>query len=315
MNTKILILITSIIALFLLWMGVNRIFFSPAQTPEPTPIATTTAQVPFGTDPKNATYTIDGSRVTLVNGVSIVAAAPGSASKVTTRYFGNEVMHDLNGDGRVDTAFILTQDTGGSGTYYYAVAALNTPSGYVGSQGVLLGDRIAPQATTMGTGTIVIFNYADRKPGESFATAPSVGKSIWLKLDPNTMQYGEVAQNFEGEADPSKMTLGMKSWNWVDTVYNNDTTITPHTTNKFTLTLKTGGVFSATTDCNGVGGNYTVNGTSITFSKMVSTLMYCDGSQEGDFTKMLGEVQSYHFTSKGELVFDLKFDSGSSVFK
>ena len=56
-----------------------------------------------GTDPKNATYNIEGTPVTLVNGVSIVSAAPGSASKVTTRYFGNEVVHDLNGDGRPDT--------------------------------------------------------------------------------------------------------------------------------------------------------------------------------------------------------------------
>ena len=251
----------------------------------------------------------------LVHGVSIVATTPGSATTITTRYFGNEVVHDLDGDGRPDTAFILTQTTGGSGIFYYAVAALNTPRGYVGSQGVLLGDRIAPQATTMGTGTVVIFNYADRKPGESFTTPPSVGKSIWLKLDPNTMQFGEVAQNFEGESDPSRMTLGMKTWSWIDTVYSNGSALTPRTANTFTLTFKSGGTFAVTTDCNSVGGDYSVTGTSITFSKMISTLMYCEGSQESDFTKMLSQVQSYHFTSKGELVLGLRFDSGSFVFQ
>jgi len=147
----------------------------------------------LGADVGNATYSIDGSPVTLVNGVSITDAAPGSASKITTRYFGNEVDADLNGDGRPDAAFILTEDTGGSGTFYYAVAALNTASGYVGSQGVLLGDRIAPQATVMGTSTTIIFNYADRNPGESFATPPSVGKSVALKLNPATMQLAPVA--------------------------------------------------------------------------------------------------------------------------
>ena len=142
--------------------------------------------------PENATYTIDGQKVTLVNGVSEVAAAPGSVTKTTTRYFGNAVTYDLNGDGRPDTAFILTQDTGGSGTFYYFVAALNMPNGYVGSEGFLLGDRIAPQSTSMGTGTVVIVNYADRAPGENFAVQPSVGKSIKLKLDTQTMKWNEV---------------------------------------------------------------------------------------------------------------------------
>ena len=268
-------------------------------------------------DPKNATYTIEGQPVTLVNGVSVVPAAPGSASMVTTRYFGNEVSHDFNGDGRLDTAFLLTQNTGGSGTFYYVVVALNTTRGYVGSTGLLLGDRIAPQTTEMSqnpaTPDVIVVNYADRKVGESFAVAPSVGKSLWLKLDPATLQLGEVAQNFEGEADPSKMTLGMKKWNWLHTNYSNSTTVTPKT-NKFSLTLNADKTFSASTDCNGVGGEYTVSGNKITFTKMMSTLMYCDNSQEQVYSTMLSQVQSYLFNSKGELVLDLKLDSGTMIF-
>ena len=141
---------------------------------------------------KNATYLIEGRKITLINGISEVPAAPGSASKIITRYFGNEVRHDFNGDGREDVAFLLTQTMGGSGTFYYVVAALNTSSGYVGSEAVLLGDRIAPQSTEMGNGNTVIVNYVDRKSGESFIVAPSVGKSIWLVLDPNTMKLNEV---------------------------------------------------------------------------------------------------------------------------
>lgn len=271
------------------------------------------------TNIKNATYTIDGQMVTLKDGVSVVPAAPGSASRVTTQYFGNEVSSDFDGDGRSDTAFIVTQNTGGSGTFYYLVAALNTIHGYVGSQSFLLGDRIAPQTTEMSrdpkTPKIIIVNYADRKAGESFAVQPSVGKTVRLILDPKTMQFGEVAANFEGEADPQKMTLGMQTWNWVQTVYNNDTTVTPKVAKKFTLTLKSDKTFSATTDCNGVGGEYTVTGNRIKFTKMMSTLMYCEGSQEQDFTKMLGQVQSYMFSSRGELVFDLQYDSGSMIFR
>ncbi len=264
---------------------------------------------------KDATYTIGGQKVTLVNGRAETESAPGSSSKIVTQYFGNEVTHDFDNDGRTDVAFLLSQNTGGSGTFYYVVFALNTSAGYVGSEGLFLGDRIAPQTTNMGTGNIVIVNYADRKPGESFAVQPSVGKSIWVLLDQKTMQIGEVAQNFEGEADVNKMTLGMKTWNWIRTAYNDDTTVTPRIAQKFTLTFKSDKTFSATTDCNSVSGTYTLSGTSIVFSKMMSTLMACDKSQEQAFTKMLGQVQSYFFTSKGEMIFDLKLDTGTMTFR
>lgn len=263
----------------------------------------------------DATYMIEGQKITLKNGVAEMDTAPGSASKIITRYFGNEVRHDFDKDGREDVVFLVTQERGGSGTFFYVVGLLNTINGPMGSDGVLLGDRIAPQTTHMGNGNVVVVNYAERNPGESFATRPSVGKSKWLLLDVKTMQFGEVAQNFEGEADPARMTLGMKTWNWVRTAYNNDTEVRPRDEKTFTLTLKSGNMFSATTDCNGVGGEYAVNGNKIIFTRMMSTLMYCENSQEGDFVKMLEGVTSYFFTGKGELVLELKYDSGTVIFK
>ncbi len=131
--------------------------------------------------PKDATYSIDGQSVTLIDGKAEVEAAPGSASKITTTYFGNEAMGDLNGDGKPDTAFILTQSTGGTGTFYYAVVALKTDSGYQGTNAVLLGDRIAPQTTEIKDGKVIV-NYADRKAGEPMTASPSVGVSKYLKV-------------------------------------------------------------------------------------------------------------------------------------
>lgn len=162
------------------------------------------APVQSALDYKNATYLIEGQPVTLVGGRAEVAAAPGSASKTVTQYFGNEATGDLSGDGVPDTAFLLTQDSGGSGTFFYAVAAIKTPQGdYRGTDAVLLGDRVAPQPTEIRDGKLIV-NYADRAAGESFAVQPSVGKTIVLKLDPETLRFGEVAQNFEGETDMSR---------------------------------------------------------------------------------------------------------------
>jgi len=286
---------------FLFWMS-SRTAVAPTQ------------QQPIATDYKSATYIIAGLPVTLVDGHAEVAAAPGSASKVITQFFGNEATGDLNGDGVADIGFILTQESGGSGTFFYAVAAIKTPDGYRGTDAVLLGDRIAPQPTEIRDGKLLL-NYADRAPGESFAVRPSVGKSLWLKLNPETMQFGIVMQNFEGEADPSRMTLTMKTWDWISTRYSNDTTVTPKKTKAFTLTFKSDGTFRATTDCNAMSGKYTTQDKKISFGNIATTMMYCEGSQEGEFGKMLGEVQGYLFTSKGELVFDLKLDSGSFIFR
>jgi hypothetical protein len=147
---------------------------------------------------KDIEYVIEGRRIKLKNGIAETEAAPGSASKIITRYFGNELAADLNDDGREDVVFLLTEQSGGSGTMYYAVAALATDQGYVGSEGFLLGDRIAPQTTEKGSGKVVVVNYADRAPGESFSAAPSIARSRWLLLDSATNRFGEVEPGFEG---------------------------------------------------------------------------------------------------------------------
>lgn len=138
---------------------------------------------PGGFDGKNATFTIDGQPVTLVNGVSETPAAPGSASKIVTRYFGNEAKGDLSGDGIADTAFLVTQDGGGSGLFYYAVVAVTIPGGYKTTNAFFVGDRIAPQSTYIPTNSQELqVNYAERKSGEPMTAQPSQGATLLLKV-------------------------------------------------------------------------------------------------------------------------------------
>jgi len=191
-NNIVLVLFGLLIILF-------AVFFAQKDGVKNTPDQTTEAQT-F----KDVTYDIDGQSVTLKDGVSVETAAPGSASNVTTQYFGNEVEIDLDGDGRDDIAFILTQSVAGSGTFYYAAGAVATDDGYVGTEAYLLGDRIAPQTTEISQNPrhkhVVVFNYADRAKGEPMTATPSVGKSVYLKLVPESMQWAIVEPDFEGEA-------------------------------------------------------------------------------------------------------------------
>jgi heat shock protein HslJ len=53
----------------------------------------------------------------------------------------------------------------------------------------------------------------------------------------------------------------------------------------------------------------------MTFENMVSTMMYCEGSQEADFAKMLADVSRYRFTSKGELILQMRFGAGEMTFR
>lgn len=142
-------------------------------------------------DGRNSTFLINGQTVTLKNRVAESEAAPGSASKILTTYFGNEATGDLNFDGKPDAAFLVTQTTGGSGTFFYVVAAIKTDTGYKTTNAFLIGDRIAPQTTEIHsqTGELRV-NFAKRKPGEPMTARPSQGAVLLLKVTPTGVLEG-----------------------------------------------------------------------------------------------------------------------------
>jgi hypothetical protein len=157
------------------------------QTESPATAPTTGATQ--AVDPQNATYLIDGKEVALVNGVSEQEAAPGSATKIVTKYFGNAVDVDLNSDGLTDSGFLLTQDGGGSGTFFYVAAAINNAGSTQGTNAIFLGDRIAPQSTNVDPNNPAQFivNYMERKASEPMSAQPSVAVSRTFKLDNGTL--------------------------------------------------------------------------------------------------------------------------------
>ncbi len=138
--------------------------------------------IPSGPDPANTTYLIDGQRVMLINGEA-VEQIEDSQARAVTKIFGSPVVGDLDGDGNTDMALILVRETGGSGTFYYLVVALqNADKTAQGTNAILLGDRIAPQGMEI-RGDVVLVNYADRKPDEPMTTRPSVGVSLYAGIE------------------------------------------------------------------------------------------------------------------------------------
>ncbi len=179
MNKKILIVLAVIVII-----GVIA-YSSPKQdvTENEPSVETQVKENSFNGE--NAAFTMDGKTITLINGTS-ETAVENSSAKVTTQYFGKETTGDLNGDGLEDRAFFVTQNMGGSGTFYYVVVALKNETGYKTTNAFLVGDRITPQSIEIRSDAKELHvNYADRKEGESMTVQPSQDKVLLLKVTSN----------------------------------------------------------------------------------------------------------------------------------
>jgi hypothetical protein len=141
---------------------------------------------------RNLTVSIDKQVFTLEDGVAEQAAAPGSATRNTLRVVGEPVAGDVNGDGRPDAALLLANDPGGSGTFYYAVLALDDGGSYRATNALPLGDRIEPEGVTFSDGSFR-YRFLERKPGESMADEPRLPRTVSVRLDPASGRINAVS--------------------------------------------------------------------------------------------------------------------------
>ncbi len=159
-------------------------------------------------DVLSLSYTIDGEVFDMEDGLATKTLAMESSFMPTLRVFGEPVYADLNADGIEDAAMYLEYQPGGSGTFYYAALAMSEDGvKYKETPTMFLGDRIAPQSLDIEEGR-AIYNFAERRAEESFATAPSVGRSVYVHYDKNTRQIGEWMKDFTGEANYTERYSG-----------------------------------------------------------------------------------------------------------
>lgn len=153
-------------------------------------------------NPLNSAYIIEGRRISLQDGQSENTIMPNSAAKERTFVIGQPEIGDLDGDGDLDAILLLGQNTGGSGTFYYIAAALKQQGLYHGTNGVLLGDRIALQSISIKHG-IVFVNYLNRHSHEPMNARPSLLKSIIIVLENERLRasnpIGQDEQVLQGE--------------------------------------------------------------------------------------------------------------------
>lgn len=126
---------------------------------------------------------------------------------------------------------------------------------------------------------------------------------------------GEVADVEAGQSEVVRK-LTATTWVWQETVMGDGAIITPKQAEAFTLTFNADGSVNGTTDCNNFFSTYTLNDTAIEFGLLGMTLMYCEGAQESEFTRMIDNTQLVFFdeNNNNNLVLLLRYDSGSVIF-
>ncbi len=129
----------------------------PTQAPSPTSLPALTVD-----DLKNAVYQAQdfadmnggSNTVTLANGVYTKSDPSVSSTPLLTVTYVQSAAGDLNGDGLVDAAVILTADTGGSGTFVYLAAVINQGGKPVNVDTLRLGDRAQIELLAIQAGAI-----------------------------------------------------------------------------------------------------------------------------------------------------------------
>lgn len=117
----------------------------------------------------------------------------------------------------------------------------------------------------------------------------------------------------EHTKEETSATLAGPTWVWEKTGMSDGAITEPKNKGAFTLKFLENNVVEITTDCNSGSGSYSVEGTTLTIGEIMSTQMYCENSQESEFMRQLGMVQSYLIKDeKLHLLF--KYDSGTMTY-
>jgi heat shock protein HslJ len=159
-----------------------------------------------------------------------------------------------------------------------------------------------------------------------FAIAILVGVGAYYFVNQKNISQSEnvkaviskAAENINTDSDAtaeSTSELTSQKWTWVNTKMSDGKVTTPSKAGAFTATFQDDGRLVAMTDCNNGNGAYEVGeDNSLTIGPFASTMMFCEGSTEGDYFKDLQNVGSYKIEN-GQLWLMLKMDSGTMIFE
>ena len=130
--------------------------------------------------------------------------------------------------------------------------------------------------------------------------------SYYLNVDESAMTETEEVTEEEN--------LTSSSWSWQHTDLLSGEKMTAPAGDKFVLSFQAEGRMGSLTDCNSIGGIYSIDGEVLSMGQFAMTKMFCEGSAEMEYANQLGLANSY-IIEGDELRLNLNRDYGVMVFK
>jgi heat shock protein HslJ len=133
------------------------------------------------------------------------------------------------------------------------------------------------------------------------------------------LKNGKVLARFARDRGNDSATVGELEitgtiWQWVQTLYNDDTKAAPADPKNYIVQFQEDGTINVKADCNQKGGTYFAEGKRLSLKITHSTMAACpEGSLEDEFVRGLSGGAIY-FIKDGHLYIDLKYDSGTMKF-
>jgi len=158
------VLMVFAIALFALTIMAFRDVPAPAQIPTKSTSETSGKMIPFNFGAQR--ITLDKTVLTFSNGSFAVDSDKATIGQRTVNSKGNKA------------AAIMTDQPGGSGTFYYLLGGSLGPNGEVYSKPVLLGDRIKFETLTVSDDGEIVVTYKTRAANAPMSSEPTKEMSV-----------------------------------------------------------------------------------------------------------------------------------------
>ncbi len=268
-----------------------------------------------------ASYTTDGSSITVTLGPSTLVACP-EGSRDQQFLFGLEnaaIYFFLEDELYID----MFAD---AGTMRFA--AENTVDLPEPESGDPTGTVTAPDGVFLRTGPGTQYPAVGAAPlGETGTIIGVSADAQWWVIETPDLNNGQVwvsanfvdatgAENVPVVAAPPLPApdgLTGVTWQWVSTTTAVEQ-ITVSDPTRYTILFNADGTAAIQADCNQVTATYTTSGSSISITLGAATLAACpEGSQDQLFTTSLANAAIYFFL-EGDLYMDLFADSGTMRF-
>lgn len=246
--------------------------------------------------------------VQLVNGVYTTTVVPDAPVVAYVELTDVVAAGELNGQPAY--AVVLVSNGGGSGVFNDLAVVTEVDGAWTNVATTGLGDRVSINSLTIENNQVVV-DMITQGPDDPMC-CPTQQVVVAYELQDGALVEVEPAGASSRSAVDSIVGV---PWEWVESVYNNDTSITVTLPSSYTMTLLPDGSVTLRVDCNLGGGTYTLDGSQVTLDVAVMTRVACpEGTLSNEFIRDLNGAAAYVMDGE-DLIINLFADAGNMRFQ